>query len=132
MAISIHNAVTQQTETTIHNASVTSTSNSTGVDITSYEGLIALSVRVPVVSGTSPTLDITVETSDLVGSGYATAVKVDGTNAVLTQLTAAGTRRIILDTNALKKFVRLAMTIGGTSTPTFNVAAFVVGVTKTV
>lgn len=127
----ISQAVAQQTETALHNAAVTATANSTGVDISAFEGLIALNVRIPLVSGTSPTLDITVQTSDALASGYASAVKNDNTTATLTQFTAAGAQRIILDTAALKKYVRLAFTAGGT-TPSFATSAYIVGVNRVV
>lgn len=129
--LALGNAVTQQTETQLHNAAVTATANSTGVDISGMEGIIALSVRIPLVSGTAPTLSINVETSDALASGYAVATKVDGTSAAFTQFTAAGAQRMLLDTNALKKYVRLAFTAGGT-TPSFATAAFVVGVNKVI
>jgi len=128
MSVALNNAVTQMVETTIQNASLTTTANSTGLDISAYEGIIAVSLRVASITGT-PTLDTTVKSSLTSGGSYATCPKVDGTNAVFTQFTAAGSQRILIDTNAINGFIRLEHTVAGGS-PVLNVTAFVTGVLK--
>lgn len=123
-------AVALQQTISLHNAAVTATANSTGQDITNFDGLIEVSHSGALVSGTTPTLDVTVQTSDVVGSGYVTAVKVDGTNAVFSQKTAAfALEKMVLDTAALKKFIRLAFVVSGT-TPSFAYNANVRGSNK--
>lgn len=132
MSSSVEKAVVFQSAASLHNAAVTSTSNSLGVDITDYTGIVEVAVAIPVASGTTPTLDIVLQSSATSGGTYAAAVKTDGTSAAFTQKTAATTvERILVDTASLNKFVRLAFTAGGTS-PSFAVSAVLRGVKKIV
>lgn len=128
--IALQNAITQMAETTIQNASLTVTANSTGLDVSDYEGVIAVSLRVASITGT-PTLDTAVKHSATSGGSYAQAVKTDGTNAIFTQFAAAGGQRILIDTNGILGFLRLEHTVGGGS-PVLNVTAFVTGVKKVI
>jgi len=130
MGVAPVNVMTQVIETTIQNASITVTANSTGLDITDFEGIIAVSVRVANVTGT-PTDDITVKTSATLGGTYVAVNKTDGTNAAFTQFTAAGAQRILLDCNAMNKFIRLEHVVAG-GTPVLNLTGFVSGVKKVV
>jgi hypothetical protein len=104
-------------------AAPTSTATGTGVDITGYEGVIKISQHVGVVSGTLPTLDGTIETSDSVSTGY-TAI----TGAAFTRVIATGSVQSLgVDVRACKKYIRYVGTIGGSGTPTFNVAVVAQG-----
>ena len=88
---------------------------STGVDITDYEGLIGVDMTACTVTGTPTTATLTIETSDTLGSGY-TAV---GTAATVTA--GAGARnRQILDTNALKRYLRVTLAFVGGTAPTLT------------
>jgi hypothetical protein len=130
MSLALHNALLLLASASMHNAAVTATTNSVGVDISAMEGIVEVGVAVPLVSGTTPTLDITIQTSDVLGSGYVTAVKTDGTNAVFAQMTvAAALQKVLLDSNSLKKFVRLSFVVSGT-TPSFALNANVRGANK--
>lgn len=132
MSNALEKAAVFQSVNSLHNAAVTSTSNSLGVDITDYTGIVEVSITASVVTGTNPTLDVTVQSSDASGSGYASVNKTDGTTASFTQMTAATTiQRVYIDTAASKRFVRLAFTAGGT-TPSFAVNANLRGVKKIV
>jgi hypothetical protein len=73
-----------------------------------------LTQTVSAVSGTTPTLDTTVETSD--DPTFGTNVRTIGT---FTQKTAAGTQR--LSFAGCDRYCRVKHTIGGT-TPSFTVA----------
>ena len=71
-----------------------------------YEGV----VHVPQATGTTPTLDITVQEAQTVGGTYRTIVTIP-------QITAAGNYPFRF-TNA-RRWIRLVMTVGGT-TPNFG------------
>lgn len=82
-------------------------------------GPLLVTAHLSAVTGTTPTLDITVEQSANGTSGWAAI-----TGAALTQVTAAGNR--VGFANPTLPYVRLVATIGGT-TPAFTgtVAVFV-------
>lgn len=99
-------------------ASRTTSSNGSAVDVGGAHTL-RLALVCSSRSGTSPTLDVKVQTSP------------DGTNwydvAAFAQITAAGTS--YKSFSGLDRYVRAAWTIGGSSTPTFafSVAGELVG-----
>lgn len=100
------------------NAQSTSTRTGTGVDIQQYDGLAKIIMMSGAASaGTTPTLDVKIQESDVVGSGYA-----DVTGATFAQVTDAAdsTEMIQLDLSGTKRFIRVIGTIGGTATPTFD------------
>lgn len=78
---------------------------------TAHRRTLALVLAITAATGTTPTLDVTVQTSRD-GSTWYTA-------GTFTQATATGTQR---KTFALDRYVRLAWTIGGT-TPSFTFSA---------
>jgi hypothetical protein len=128
---SLERAVNYQQTASMHNAAVTATSNSTGVDITDYDGLVEVSFAIPVLTGTPTSFDVAVQTSDVLGSGYVAATKVDGTTAAVTGITAATVlQKLVLDTAALKKYVRLAFTMTGGTSPSAAVNANLRGMKK--
>ena len=90
---------------------LTATVTGTGKQIegTSFDGL-PIRVSVPQATGTSPTLDITIQESDTLGSGYVTLV-------TFAQITASGVYRQRYSSR--KKYVRAVLTVGGTS-PNFG------------
>jgi hypothetical protein len=101
-------------------------SETTGVDITEYDGDIAVIVNVAVGTGTNPTFDLKLRTCDTVGGTY-----VDIPGAAITQVTdaAAGAlnrQKLIIDANKCKAFINAAITITGSS-PHFISGAVIVG-----
>ena len=98
---------------TLHpSAARTASGNGSVVEETAHRRTLALILAITAVSGTNPTLDVTVQTSRD-GSTWYTA-------GPFTQATATGTQRKVF---ALDRYVRLAWTIGGTDTPTFTFSA---------
>ena len=107
------------------NAVRTSTVTATGFEIRPYSGTVQLILQSSVATaGTSPTLDVTIEESDALASGY-TAVS----GAVFAEVTDSAdvTEMIAINTDELKPFIRVVGTIGGTSTPTFGFGVSMLG-----
>lgn len=107
-------------------ASINATGNGTGVDLQQLEGEIAaiLDVSAP-TAGVTPTLDVALEHSD----DNATFTAISG--GTFTQVTsAASVQKLSLNKNELKRYVRAARTIGGTSSPAYLVSSKIVGIKK--
>jgi len=102
------------------NAARTSSSNSTGIQLgtISASQKMHAALHVFAVSGTSPTLDVTIESDD--NSGFSSAT----TRMTFTQATAVGAEVIgpTAGPAGSDDYWRVAWTIGGTGTPTFNFA----------
>lgn len=94
----------------------TSTATGTGQDIQVYDKSAKFILSSTAGTGTTPTLDVVVEHSDVVGSGYAAAA-----GGTFTQVTdaAASFQTLDVDIRGLKKFIRVVATIAGT-TPSFT------------
>lgn len=104
----------------------TSTYTGTGFDVSAYTGSCHVILQSSAATvGTNPTLDVKLQDSDVLGSGYE-----DIPDAAFSQLTAAAdvTSMITIKPDELKKFIRVVGTIGGTSTPTFGFGVSMVGV----
>jgi len=104
----------------------TSTYTGTGQDVSNYTGPCHVILQSSAATaGTTPTLAVKLQDSDVVGSGYE-----DVTGATFTGLTDAVdvTQMITIKPDELKKFVRVVGTIGGTATPTFGFGVSMVGV----
>jgi len=97
----------------LHNpgTDLTTTATGTGKQIegTAIKGQF-IRVSVPTVTGTTPTLNITIQESNTLGSGYTTVVTFD-------EITATGIFRRVYSSR--KKFVRSVLTVAGTS-PNFG------------
>lgn len=102
----------------MQNAARTATGSSTAQQIGALSATqrMLVAVHVPIVSGTLPTLDVTVESDD--NSGFTSAT----TRATLSQMTAAGWRFSTISGAVTDDYWRLKFTIGGTS-PSFTIAA---------
>lgn len=88
------------------------TTTGTG-QLTNYaESDIHIRVQSGDVSGTNPTLDIVIQESDTLGSGYATI-------ATVPQITAAD-QIYAVKIRKTKRYIRFVATLGGTSTPKVN------------
>ena len=101
------------------------TTNGTGQDVSTFEGMGVALLDVNTESGTTPTLDVKLQESDTVGGTY-----TDIAGAVFTQVTAGAViQSIPVDLSQTKKFVRAVATEGGTS-PVFAFGVTIRGVKK--
>lgn len=80
------------------------------MDITALRSVCDLTITVDLVSGTSPTLDVTIETS-----ADGTNWRAAGTHA---QIIASGVYTVIV--GSCSQYVRASWVIGGTDTPSFT------------
>ena len=97
-------------------AARTSTANGSAVNLVDYDDDIALTLMTAAGSGTSPTLDVKVQDSADGSSGWG-----DVSGATFTQVTDAADAHetIYVDADAVKQYIRIVATIGGT-TPSFT------------
>jgi len=114
-------------------ASNTSTATGTGVDVSGFQGKLKLTLDSAAGTGTNPTFDIAVQTSLVLGSGYAALTDANGDAVVFAQITDAEAvlTSIAVDTRDCLKFIRVVGTLGGTSTPTFLCSLNAVGALQT-
>lgn len=106
-------------------AAQTATGTVTGVDLQGYDGDLVLILDSAAGSGNTPTLDVTIEHSDSLGSGY-TAL----TGAAFTRVTtSASNQKLTISKDEAKRYVRVAYTIAGSS-PSFTFSVNGVGVKK--
>ena len=94
-------------------ALVTASFNSTPVDIREAMGNICILAQFFMTSGTNPTFALVLQTGD--ASNGSDAVTVSG---FAIAAAANGNAKWIVNKAKLKRYVRIAATIGGTSTPT--------------
>ena len=103
-------------------AARTATLTGTGFDVSAYNGNITFVQNVGVVSGTNPTWAGTIE--DSANDSDYTAVS----GAAFTSVTSSTNLQTLnVDTRSVRKYLRYVGTIGGTSTPTFNVSVTAIG-----
>lgn len=96
-------------------AARTATGSATGVDMQQYDGDVVLILDSAAGTGTSPTLAVTIEHSDSLGSGY-TAIA----GAAFTSVTTtASQQRLVISKDEARRYVRATYTLGGT-TPSFT------------
>lgn len=106
-------------------AARTATGSATGVDLQQYDGDLVLVLDCAAGTGSSPTLDVTIEHSDALGSGY-TAIS----GAAFTRVTtSAAQQRLVISKDEARRYVRVTYTIGG-STPSFTFSVNGVGAKK--
>ena len=110
-------------------ATVAANGDSTGFDLTgvstanpsaatNYDGELVLLLDALNGAGTLPTLAVKLQTSAASGSGYA-----DVAGAAFTGLTTgASQQKLVVDRGALKRYIRLDYTIGGTSSPSYTLS----------
>lgn len=109
------------------NTTLTATTTNAGVDVHGYVGQPVLILSYTNGVGTNATLDVRVQTSASLATGY-----TDVSGAAFTQVTnaipgAAGILTIGVNPNAVSKYIRVVQTIGGTDTPTFDTSIIMVG-----
>lgn len=99
------------------------TTNGSAVNILDYEGPVVIVLDARNVAGATPTLDVKIQDSADGSTGWA-----DVSGAAFTQVTTGqSSQRIVVDSNACKKFIRDVGTIGGTSTPSYIWSANLIG-----
>ena len=93
-----------------------------GVDLQDYQGVLKVILNSGAGGGTTPTLDAKIQDS------ADNSVFADIPGKVFIQVTDEGMSIQILgiDTRTVKRYIRVALTIGGTS-PTFGLAVTAVG-----
>lgn len=106
-------------------AARTSTGTSSAIDLVDYDGDVVVILDSGAGGGTSPTLDVTITTSDASGGTYAAI-----TGAAFTQVVGtASQQKLAISKDDAKRYVKVAYAIGGTS-PSFTFSANVIGAKK--
>jgi hypothetical protein len=121
-AFNVHDNVTMLELAAV--AARTATLTATGVDVRDFIGkgkIVAMSA--PATAGTNPTLNIKVQDSAN-NSDFA-----DVSGMTFTQVTGAADliEAIPVEFNAIRRYVRIVGTIGGTDTPAFTFGVVVIG-----
>lgn len=106
-------------------AARTSTGSATGVDLQQYDGDLVLLLDSAAGTGTTPTMVVSVEHSDSLGSGY---TAISGA-AFASVGTTASQQKLVISKDEAKRYVRVTYTLGGT-TPSFTFSVNAVGVKK--
>lgn len=103
---------------------IAASANGTGVDVKDYIGTMQVMLDAgAATAGTSPTLDVKIQDSD------DDTTFADVTGKAFTQVTSVASRQqLVLDTNAVRRYVRAVATVGGTNSPAFPVSVQAVGV----
>lgn len=105
-------------------AARTATGQTSGIDLQTYDGDVVFLLDSAAGTGTSPTLDVTIEDS-ADNSSFAAI-----TGAAFTQVTGtASAQKLVVNKDSARRYVRVKYTIGGT-TPSFTFSVNAVGVTK--
>lgn len=103
-------------------AARTTTANGTGVDLKDFIGQAALILDSAAGTGTTPTLDLKLQDSD----DNSTFADVSPAVAFVQVVAGASQQRVGVDCDALRRYVRIVSTIGGT-TPSFTYSVNMVG-----
>ncbi len=107
-------------------AARTSTGQTSGIDLQTYDGDVLFLLDSAAGGGSSPTLDVTIEDSAdnssfaAVSSGAVAFTQVTGT---------ASAQKVALNKDDARRYVRIKYTIGGSS-PTFTFSVNAVGLKK--
>ena len=90
--------------------SISSTTTSTGVDVSDFTGNGKLMLDAAALTGTTPTLDVKIQHSDTLGGTYT------DTGVAFTQVAGvASNQQQDVSLDQFKKFVRVVSTLGGTT-----------------
>ena len=100
----------------------TADASGAGADLQGYQGVLKIVLDSGAGGGTTPTLDVKIQDS----ADNSTFADVLG--KVFTQVTGASAsiQSLAIDTRAVKRYIRAALTITGTS-PTFGLAVVAAG-----
>lgn len=105
-------------------AARTATGQTSGIDLQTYDGDVVFLLDSAAGSGTSPTLDVTIEDS----ADNSSFAAISG--AAFTQVTGtASAQKLVVNKDSARRYVRVKYTIGGSS-PSFTFSVNAVGVTK--
>lgn len=109
---------------------ITTTTTGTGVDCQQFDGEAAFILCAKNVAGTTPTLNVKLQTSANNSSGWG-----DITGATFTQVTGANTKAAVMQKIAVKlgdcdRYVRAVATVAGTDSPEFLISLVGLGVTQ--
>jgi len=105
-------------------AARTATGQTSGIDLKDYDGDVVFLLDSAAGTGTSPTLDVTIEDS-ADDSSFAAV-----TDAAFTQVTGtASAQKLVVNKDSARRYVRVKYTVGGT-TPSFTFSVNAIGVTK--
>ena len=106
-------------------AARTTTFTSAAIDLSVYDGELAMILNSAAGTGTTPTLDGKIQHCDTSGGTYADS------GITLTQVTdaAASLQTKLFQKSAVKQYIKFVGTIAGT-TPSFNFAATLVGLKR--
>ena len=115
---------------TITAAAVTSNTNGSAVDVHNFVGTLQVVLNAGnATAGTSPTLDVKLQTSDSNSTNF-----TDVSGATFTTVTnvanTGGVQTLNLVSDTLKQYVRAVATIGGTASPSFPASVTVLGINQ--
>jgi hypothetical protein len=108
------------------------------IDLNEFEGNVALVLQAEEISGTDPTLNVTIEhrqDSDDTPAAIPASSLQDGagnnaTFAEVTDVAEEGLQVLALIRSELRAQIQVTVTVGGTSSPTFDFSALLVGSNK--
>lgn len=101
---------------------IAASANGAGVDIKDYVGTMQILLDAGVATGTTPTLDVKIQDSDD-NTNF-----TDVTGKAFTQVTTVASRQqMVLDINAVRRYIRAVSTLSGT-TPVYPISVQGVGV----
>lgn len=106
-------------------AARTTTGNGTAVDAQTFDGDLFLVLDSAAGTGTTPTLDVKIQSSDTSGGTF-----TDITGATFTQVTGTASQQsIVISKDEARRWIRIVYTVSGT-TPSFTFSVNAVGVKK--
>lgn len=103
-------------------ASVTANGVGAVIDLQGFQGTGKMVLHIGTPTGTAPTMDVKVTECATTDGTY-----TDVAGLAFPQKTAAGISSIAIDPRAVKRYIKLALTIGGSVTPTFPMSAALIG-----
>lgn len=106
-------------------AAMTTTTTGTAIDMTAYRGGALVTLHSAAGTGTTPTMDVKLQSSATSGGTYA-----DIPSAAFTQVVgAASIQTLMLNVDSNKPWIKAVATIGGT-TPSFTAAVSIAAVAE--
>lgn len=105
-------------------AARTATGQSSAVDLKDYDGEVLWVLDSAAGTGSSPTMDVTIEDSADGSSGWAAI-----SGAAFTQVVSASQQTLGINKDGCKRYVRVKYTLGG-STPSFHFSVNALGLKK--
>lgn len=99
------------------------------LDLQGYQGKVRITLNIGAVTGTTPTLDIKVQDS----ADNSSFADVSPAVAFAQKVTASANTNdsIVVDTRAVRRYIKLYGTAGGT-TPSFTISALAIGQKQTI